>query len=207
MSRTTDELISDYLKQLEAELSALPRAARQEVVEEISTHIAEARAGLRDESPAEILELLDRLGAPAEIAAEAWERFGLKPRKRTWVEIATLVLLPVGAVIIPVLGWFIGVILLWVSDAWNTRDKLLGTFVVPGGLALPFVLTETAGSGETCLSSFDNGGQLISRTCSGGPSDFARVFWPTFVIALAVATLATTIYLAVRSGRARAAAA
>jgi hypothetical protein len=44
MSRTPDELISAYLKQLDAELAGLPRASRRDVVEEISTHIAEMRA-------------------------------------------------------------------------------------------------------------------------------------------------------------------
>jgi hypothetical protein len=108
-------------------------------------------------------------------------------------------------VIIPVLRWFIGVVLLWVSDAWNTRDKLLGTFVVPGGLAVPLVLAQTVGSGRGCVSTFDNGGRLIKQTCSGGPSDFERIFWPAFLIALVVGSIATTIYLALRSGRARAA--
>jgi hypothetical protein len=36
-------------------------------------------------------------------------------------------------VILSVLGWFAGVVLLWISDAWTLRDKLIGTFVVPGG--------------------------------------------------------------------------
>ncbi len=41
----------------------------------------------------------------------------------------------VGAVIVPVVGWFVGVVLLWVSKAWTTGEKWLGTLVVPGGLA------------------------------------------------------------------------
>jgi hypothetical protein len=32
--------------------------------------------------------------------------------------------------------WPIGVLLLWRSPAWNRRDKLIGSFVLPGGLAL-----------------------------------------------------------------------
>lgn len=32
------------------------------------------------------------------------------------------------------IGWIAGLILLWSSKAWRTSDKLLGTFVVPGGL-------------------------------------------------------------------------
>jgi hypothetical protein len=203
MNAITDDLINDYVKQLDAELSGLPRASRREVVQEISTHIAAGRAELEDESEAEIRALLDRLGDPADIAAEARDRFGVRPRKRTWVEVVALVLLPFGGVVLPVVGWFVGVVLLWVSDAWTTRDKLLGTLVVPGGLTLPVFFLFTAGSSAHCLESFDERGRLISKTCSGGPSDFSRIFWPSFVIAMVLATLAMTVYLARRSGRPR----
>jgi hypothetical protein len=33
------------------------------------------------------------------------------------------------------LGWLAGVALLWASPRWDTRDKLLGTLIWPGGLA------------------------------------------------------------------------
>jgi uncharacterized membrane protein len=203
MNRTSDDLINEYLKQLDAELSGLPRSSRREVVQEISAHITAARADLVDENEAEIRALLDRLGDPADIAAEARDRFGMQSsRKRNWVEVAALVLLPIGGVILPVVGWFVGVVLLWVSDAWTTRDKLLGTFVVPGGLTLPLYLLFTAVSeGEHCVQTFNEGGRLISKTCSGGPSGFSRIFWPSFVIALVLATLAMTVYLARRIRR------
>lgn len=203
MSRTADDLVQNYLRQLEAELSALPRANRREVLDEISTHIVEARAGRTDESEAEIRTLLDRLGDPADIAAEAMDRFEVKPRKRTWVEVTALVLLPIGGVIVPIVGWLVGAILLWVSDAWTTRDKLLGTLVVPGGLLVPLVLVQTVGFSEGCSSELDADGHVLSQTCSGGPAGFERIFWPVFVICLAVATIATTVYLARRCGRAR----
>jgi hypothetical protein len=32
------------------------------------------------------------------------------------------------------LGWVAGLVLLWSSRAWSTRDKWVGTLVVPGGL-------------------------------------------------------------------------
>lgn len=67
MNRTIDDLINEYLKQLEAELSGLPRSSRCEVVQEISAHITAARADLVDENEAEIRALLDRLGEPVDI--------------------------------------------------------------------------------------------------------------------------------------------
>ena len=203
MNCNSDDLVKEYLKQLEDELAALPRSSRHEVVEEISAHIAAARTDLVDDDETEIRALLDRLGDPADIAAEARARFGVQPpRRRNWVEVGALVLLPLGGVIFPIVGWFAGVILLWVSDAWTTRDKLLGTFIVPGGLTLPVYSLFSLGSSEHCVGSFDERGRVISETCSGGPSDFSRIFWPTLLIALVLATLTMTVYLARRIRRA-----
>jgi hypothetical protein len=46
---------------------------------------------------------------------------------------AAIVLLLLGLRIYGV-GWLVGVGLLWSSPTWGLRDKLLGTFVIPGGL-------------------------------------------------------------------------
>jgi hypothetical protein len=72
----------------------------------------------------------DRLGAPA---AGARLRLGFDLLSGHGREVATLVLLPIGGIVVPVLGWFVGVALLWTSERWSVRDKLLGTLVVPGG--------------------------------------------------------------------------
>ena len=50
------------------------------------------------------------------------------------LEIGALVLLTLGSVVSWV-GWLGGVLLLWTSDRWTRRDKLVGTLVLPGGLA------------------------------------------------------------------------
>ena len=71
MSTSADRLVEDYLDRLERDLADFPSARRRELVQEISEHIAEARAGLETESEAEIRNLLDRMGDPADIAAEA----------------------------------------------------------------------------------------------------------------------------------------
>jgi hypothetical protein len=48
-------------------------------------------------------------------------------------EWAAIILVLLGAFAFGV-GWIAGVILLWGSKAWSTRDKLIGTLLWPGGL-------------------------------------------------------------------------
>ncbi len=62
-------LARDYLKRLKKAAANLPRARRNELLEEIESHLIESLpAGA---SEAEALNVLERLGEPAEIVAEA----------------------------------------------------------------------------------------------------------------------------------------
>jgi hypothetical protein len=132
MTTDLDTLILRYLRDLEAELGDLPAGRRQELLDEVQEHIAAARADLEPETEAGVRSVLERLGDPADIAAEARERFGVpgppaRPATR-WLEVAAIVLL----VIPPLVGWVVGVVLVWTSRLWTTRDKLIGTL---GGLS------------------------------------------------------------------------
>ena len=193
MSSTADKLVEDYLKRLNTELRGLPRARRLELVEEISEHIAEARADLDSENEAAIRTLLDRLGDPEEIAAEARERFGVTPKKAGWKEVGALIMLPIGGVILPVLGWFIGIVLLWISDAWSTRDKLVGTLLFPGGLLLPLALGVIAEGSSGCSTP-------VGTECP--PDSGGTATWQVaLVVMLVLVPLVTTVYLARRMRR------
>jgi hypothetical protein len=197
MSSTADKLVEDYLKRLKGETSDLPRAARRELIQEISDHIAEARADASAASEVETRNVLDRVGEPAEIAAEARERFGVGGRPRR-LEVAALILLPIGGVVLPVLGWLVGVTLLWISDAWTTRDKLIGTLIVPGGLLLPLALGLLGSGSGSCIEISSGGpGPRTARTCAddGSDIDFLKL---ALIAVIALAPLATTAYLALR---------
>jgi hypothetical protein len=196
MASDTDKLVADYLWRLDRELRDLPRARRRELVDEISGHIAEARADLETESEAAVRSLLDRLGEPEEIAAEARGRVGVEPRGSA-LDIVALVLLLIGGVVLPVVGWVIGVVLLWISETWTTTEKVIGTLIVPGGLALPLFLTLFTASVETC-----SGAPGEPLTCTGGPSQATQVLGTILVIVLFIAPLATTAFLARRRTRA-----
>jgi uncharacterized membrane protein len=200
MTATADRLVDDYLKRLDRELGDLPRARRRELADEIAAHIEEARADLHIESEAEIRNLLERLGDPADIAAEERERLGVQPGRAGAIEILALIGILVGGIVLPFIGWIIGLVLLWVSDAWTTRQKLLGTLVVPGGLAPGLFLLGLGVVAEACSRVYDQSGALVSESCSDG-SDLLGVVGPVIVIVLLIAPLATTAFLAVRLRR------
>jgi hypothetical protein len=99
------------------------------------------------ESDADLLNILDRLGDPAELAVEHRPQVAA-PTPAAWrpgvLEVAALVLTP--------LFWPVGIILLWASPAWNRRDKLIGTLIPPGGyfgvLSLSFATTFQVGPAQ-----------------------------------------------------------
>ena len=220
MSTTPDKLVERYLKHLEVELDDLPRDRRREIVDDIAGHIAEVRAGLQHETEADVRNILEGLGDPAEIAADARERFDVQPAptgppyKPGWIEIGALVLLLVGGLIVPIFGWLIGVVLLWVSNAWNVRDKIIGTLFVPGGLgvsALVLALFLAESGGGTCvgpITEITSDGERTVRTTGAeqcvdeGTSILAIIA----VTILLVTPIITTAYLAYRLRRQPAAA-
>ena len=55
-------------------------------------------------------------------------------------DLLAVVGLVVGSLVLPVVGWLVGLVLLWRSRSWTTLEKVLGTLVWPGGLLLPLAL-------------------------------------------------------------------
>jgi uncharacterized membrane protein len=208
MSTTPDKLVERYLKHLEVELDDLPSDRRREIVDEIAGHIAEARAGLEHETEADVRNILEHLGDPADIAEDAGERFEVHQSapaslyRPGWMEVAALVLLLVGGLILPLVGWLIGVVLLWVSNAWNVRDKVIGTLFVPGGLGLSFFLLFAVGSGGGlgCGDVISDSGRAIPQPCPDS-GDSTNYFGIAAAIALLVIPVLTTAYLAYRLRR------
>jgi uncharacterized membrane protein len=217
MSTTPDKLVDRYLKHLEVELDDLPRDRRREIVDEIAGHIAEARSGLEHETEADVRNILEGLGDPEDIAEDARERFEVErprpaePFRPGWMEIATLILLLIGGIVIPLFGWVIGVVLLWVSNAWNVRDKIIGTLVVPGGLGLSlfllFYAASSSGEGGSLgtLCEFDpaTGRQFncSHESTSSTGVGFTDVLGIVLLIAVVVAPVITTAYLGYRLRR------
>src|SRR5450631_514090 len=71
MTDYSEAIVAEYLRRLDAAAAALPPDRRTELVAEIAEHIAHARASGQAADEAGLRELLDRLGEPEDIVAEA----------------------------------------------------------------------------------------------------------------------------------------
>lgn len=204
-----DQIVAGYIAQLELALAGVPQSRRNEVVGEIREHISEARAKSAAETDADVYNVLERLGDPADIAAEAGTRVDDSPPARVtggWADIAAAVLTPV--------FWPVGVILLWISPAWSVRDKLIGTLVPPGGYIGTYVgmsfalLFGTSVSPGGCSGGGDAAGNTY-QSCAGVMAlpGFVQVGLAAGGILVFLAWLMlpvlTGIYLGVRLRRSR----
>jgi len=141
-----DKLVRSYLARLDAALRGVDASRREEILAEVRGHIGEGRAELDPEDVAGVRSLLDRVGDPVVIAAEA---DASAPGSRRWDALAPWLIIfgPIASG----LGWVAGVLILWNSPTWNRRDKLIATLVSPAGLvALFFGLVTTLSAIAGC---------------------------------------------------------
>lgn len=200
MSAThADQLIDGYIARLRDAAADLPKTNRSELIDDMRSHIAEARSREADETDASILNILDRLGEPGVVVADARERLGLRatqPARPGVLEIAAVILVP--------FFWPVGVLLLWLSPAWNRRDKLIGTFFPPGGYLGISLFSAMFVSGtrvsRICVAPIDAAGRVMAQSCSGSPAPPA---WQSaagtlFAVVILALPLLTAAYLAFR---------
>lgn len=212
MSATQSPIVGSYLERLERALGDLSSERRREIMGEIEAHINEELSQMGwDPSDVQIMDLLERLGEPEFIASEAGVPSRTKKVAAGALEIAALVLLLIGGLVLPFfVGWLVGVILLWVSPVWTTGQKLIGTFIVPGGLGLPFFLMfmsriSLGGSVSECVAvpervskRFRSDVERIGDSAGALCSDSGTPRWIgiSAIVLLTVASIATVIYLA-----------
>jgi len=203
MSATRNRLVDGYLDDLRNSLRDLPRKQREELVAEVSSHL-EATIPM-GAGEAEVLTALDRFGDPEQIAEAERERLGLGLPVPGWREWLAIPLLLVGGVVLPVAGWLIGVVLLWLSKCWSARDKLIATLVVPGGLLPAIYLALSGVTTEVCrtrsVTSAQGARTTVSQVCTGGMSTGGRVAAIAFELFLILAPIATAVYLGRRLQR------
>ena len=133
---TTPPNVSAYLAQLGEALADLPANVRSEIVE----GVAEELAGLDFDTAAAKIRAL---GDPAFIAAEARAEVAQPPSptdervdaatpvaphaEPAWLAVVAALLVMLGGLIVPVLGWIAGIVLVWRSAAWTSRQKWIAT--------------------------------------------------------------------------------
>ncbi len=183
---------ADYIKRLRRASRSLPRDTRRELLSDIEAHLQEAiDSGMSD---AEVMSTLDRLGSPEEIVAAHYaDTVDPSSGAKGLHEWAAILLLLLGGFVIGI-GWLIGVFLLWSSRAWTTVDKLIGTFIVPGGLAGALVVAVLTGSKRICIS---GGGQ--PTRCTGGPSTSHQILEIVLITIFVLGSIATAVYLTRRA--------
>jgi uncharacterized membrane protein len=142
-SSPTPQVVRAYLDQLESTLSGV----REDVRHDIVAGIAEELRGL---SAADAAALIEALGDPAFIAAEARaEAAAPTPRERApaasgdarWYVVLAALLVAFGGVVIPVIGWIVGIALVWMSKTWHTREKGVATLTPFAAVTLTGLIT------------------------------------------------------------------
>ena len=78
MNETRLREVGEYLRRLQRLMSDIPDERRDEILAEIEQHINERLTELSEAGSAEVRNVLERLGDPEDIAADARERFGIK---------------------------------------------------------------------------------------------------------------------------------
>lgn len=227
MSALEHQLVHDYLVRLDAAAAtALPPDRRAELHSDISEHLVDALAE-SDASEAAVRTILDRLGAPEEVVAEAaglqppapegYAGHGLdvpfaprtpQPGSRPKVEEAALacligsVILFVSVVLSPIgiVLWVAGLVLVAISARWSGTDKVLAA-IAYGVLGIPLIVAATSASffavWRETCSMTEDASGLAVRECSGGPP-----VWVPWASGLALAAvLALWAWVAVRLWR------
>ena len=127
MATEAREVLDEYLEALDAELKGLPAADRAELILEVRTHFEEARRELPAPTEAQLRNILERLGPPSEIAAEARQRYQSPALPSAAPELAeparTAGLLEILALLTWVVWWPAGVVLTSLSPKWSRRTK------------------------------------------------------------------------------------
>jgi uncharacterized membrane protein len=78
-SNKTDDAVVEYLHEVELRLAGLPLLQRRELLADLRAHIAGERLERSAHSEGEVLEILERLGSPEEVAAAAYAEAGPLP--------------------------------------------------------------------------------------------------------------------------------
>lgn len=176
-----EQHISDYLDHVSAQLGDIPEQERSEILNDLEAHIRDAVGGdVLSASEADVLNALERLGHPSEVAREARGARGhdqqtpapANPYEED--QRKTPGALEVGAIVLTAIFWPIGLLLAWISDRWKTRDKVIASaFPLASGLVLLALLVAGAVGWSTSGTSVSVDSVQIESS-SSAPQDPAQ---------------------------------
>ena len=142
-------MAEDYLDRLEAAARVLPDQDRDELVSELRAHLT---AGLSEAaSDADVRNMLDELGPPADIVAAATPEgepgtplphpsgtgaSGPPPSPWGTLEILAVLSLILGTFVVPIVAPIVGLLLAWTSARWTRHEKLVASVVTLLPLAI-----------------------------------------------------------------------
>lgn len=207
---TLPPLAREYLDDLRRAAKPLSRASRHEIVAEIEAHLQESLPP--GASEAEVRTVLDRLGDPEQIVLAEDPTLSEPRKRRGFHEWAAIILILIGGIVIPLLGWLVGVLLLWTSQAWTVRDKLIGTLLPPGGYAFALLFfgfsfgTSSSGGGSGCVTQISpktlqpiGPSHCATSPTNGGHSIVETILGILVIGVILLLPLATSVYLATRA--------
>ncbi|HVQ87540.1 MAG TPA: hypothetical protein VMT88_05085 [Actinomycetes bacterium] len=149
-NRVAEQIVDDYLGNLERAADRLPAEQRAELVLQIREHVDSAceRDGY---SQASVRTILERLGEPSEIVRAAEQEDPLNQpshlsqlpqplpqgvvaptAQSPWgvLEVMAVVLLIVGGFVAPVVGPLAGVFCAWMSPRWTVGEKVVASLLI-----------------------------------------------------------------------------
>ena len=152
MTVETGRILDEYLAALEGELRGLSPVDRAEIILDLKAHFEDARRELTEPTEAELRNILERLGRPAELAAEARERLGVETPAtpppvpsvaRPAAQPSAAGPLEILAVVFWVVWWPVGMLLMALSPRWSRRDKAIAVTVEFGFIVVVIGVSST----------------------------------------------------------------
>jgi hypothetical protein len=191
MKSRLDSIVDAYMAELDAALTAIPVAARRDIIEEVREHIDNSIADGVEMTDTDLRNVLAGIGSPLAVARAAASEFPPVPSPRPprpWRDWIAVFLTP--------FVWPVGIVLVWASTIWTRREKLLATIAFPGGIYLSLFMAGFVYAGRTCEGHLsDNGTAVLDSCVPSDPELIARLGIQALLVAVPIVV---AVYLALR---------
>lgn len=134
-----------YLEELNRAAASLPPERRAELLAQISEHLDAELADVLDADAARAV--LERLGEPADLVAEAAVDLQPAPARSGAAELTALLLLGLGSFIVPLIAPGVGVLIMRSSPRWTRHEVRVSAGIIGVGMLALVALVVLAASG------------------------------------------------------------